>query len=162
MTRGRPSGYKTEYCGIACRLMEKGFSKLAVAGKLGISRDTLYEWCKSHSEFSDTIKKGEMKSALFWEQIGIDGAQGKIKGFNGGGWIFTMKSRFKWRDNPEYKEDPLDTLLSESPEEPKNFEPLEKKLARVLNRRYFLTTDRTKNNMLKEVQEVKQEINSEN
>ena len=80
--------------------MSKGFSKDVVAAKLGISRDTLYEWAKTHDDFSDSIKRGEAKSLYFWEKIGMDGMLGKIKGFNATVWIFVMKNRFHYRDNP--------------------------------------------------------------
>lgn len=79
--------------------MSEGYSKQALAGKLGISRDTLYEWGKAHKEFSDTIKAGEAQSLMYWEQVGIDGMMGKIKGFRPAVWIFVMKNRFGWRDN---------------------------------------------------------------
>jgi len=116
MTTGRPSKYDPKYCNQALKLMAKGFSKEVVAAKLGINRDTLYEWCKSHPEFSDTIKVGEAKSLLFWEQKGIDGMMGKIKGFRCPVWIFVMKNRFGWRDSVEI-EDKTESIRQESQED---------------------------------------------
>jgi transposase-like protein len=107
---GRPSKYNSKLCEEVTRFMAEGYSKQALAGKLGISRDTLYEWCKTHKEFSDTIKRGEAQSLLYWEQAGIDGMIGKIKGFRPAVWIFVMKNRFGWRDN---------VTLVEEVEEPK-------------------------------------------
>lgn len=95
----RPSKYNSKLCEEVTKFMAEGYSKQALAGKLGISRDTLYEWGKVHKEFSDTIKVGESMSTLFWEQIGMDGMMGKIKGFRPAVWIFIMKNRFGWRDN---------------------------------------------------------------
>lgn len=86
-------------CEQVIKFMGEGYSKQALAGKLGISRDTLYEWSKAHKEFSDTIKRGEAKSLFYWEQVGINGMMGKIKGFRPAVWIFIMKNRFGWRDN---------------------------------------------------------------
>jgi len=79
MLKGRPSKYDSKFCDIAYKYMAKGHSKLAVAGKLGISRDTLYEWCRKYPEFSDTIKIGEMKSLQHWEEIGMKMLFGKLK-----------------------------------------------------------------------------------
>lgn len=74
--------------------MGKGFSKKAVAGCLGISREGLYRWCRRYPEFRDTIKRGEMRSLLFWERMGLLGTVGKLKDFNESVWMFTMKTRF--------------------------------------------------------------------
>lgn len=69
---GRPTKHESSCCGKVVSLMAKGLSKDAVAGRLGISRDTLYEWCNTHQEFSDSIKTGEAKSRYYWEKIGMD------------------------------------------------------------------------------------------
>lgn len=111
---GRPTKYTSNACKVALEYLGKGHSKEALAGALEVHRDTLYEWCKKYPEFSDTIKRGEAMSLLHWEEVGLDGMMGKIKGFNASIWIFTMKSRFGWSDNPQpkYKEE----LLDEQPE----------------------------------------------
>lgn len=103
--KGRPSKYDSKYCEKVVSLMGTGLSKEAVAAKLGISRDTLYEWVNSHKEFSDSIKIGEAKSRYYWEKIGMDGMMGKIKGFRPVVWIFIMKNRFGWRDNVNIQEE---------------------------------------------------------
>lgn len=102
---GRPTKYNPQFCDKVVCLMAKGLSKDAVAGKLGISRDTLYEWCQVHEEFSDSIKEGEAKSRYYWEKIGMDGMMGKVKGFRPAVWIFIMKNRFGWRDNVNIQEE---------------------------------------------------------
>jgi hypothetical protein len=102
---GRPTKYDPKYCNQVVSLMIKGLSKDAVAGQLGISRDTLYEWCQAHEEFSDSIKIGEAKSRYYWEKIGMDGMIGKVKGFRPAVWIFIMKNRFGWRDNVNIQEE---------------------------------------------------------
>ena len=98
---GRPTKYKPEMCQQVIGFMAKGYSKEAAAAQIGVHRDTLYEWAKVHPMFSDAIKLAEGKSLLFWEKLGIDGAMGKISHFNASSWIFTMKNRFRWRDNPD-------------------------------------------------------------
>jgi len=112
MATGRPTKYNPAFCDIVIKMMKKGHSKQSVAGKIGISRDTLYEWCRRYPEFSDTIKVGEMMSWHYWEDIGIKATLGKMKGFRPSLWIFTMKARFGWRDNSPVKrlEDDIDEL----------------------------------------------------
>jgi hypothetical protein len=116
---GRPTKYNPEYCLLVIKWMKKGHSKLFVAGKLGISRDTLYEWCRKYPEFSDTIKVGEMQSYAYWEEIGMKAMLGKMKGFRPSLWIFTMKARFGWRDNSPVKEteDMADVIDRETKQE---------------------------------------------
>jgi hypothetical protein len=95
----RPTKYKEEYCDVVKEVMGKGFSKEAVAGHIGISKDTLYNWVKKYKEFSDAIKKGVEASRVFWEELGIEmvtAGQG-----NSTAWIFNMKNRFNWRDKKE-------------------------------------------------------------
>lgn len=118
-TKGRPSKYDPKYCGKVTSLLSKGLSKEAVAGKLGISRDTLYEWCQTHEDFSDSIKTGEAKSRYYWEKIGMDGMMGKVKGFRPAVWIFIMKNRFGWRDNLNIQGEKTE-MIQEMPEENPN------------------------------------------
>ena len=91
---GRPAKFKREDCDTAIDLMEKGFSKTAVASVLSINRNTLYSWCRRYDEFSDAIKVGELKSFGFWEKAGMLAIMGKLENFNSSVWIFTMKTRF--------------------------------------------------------------------
>lgn len=116
---GRPTKYDPSCCVKVVSLMTKGLSKDAVAGKLGISRDTLYEWTNTHHEFSDSIKEGEAKSRYYWEKIGMDGMMGKVKGFRPAVWIFIMKNRFGWRDNVIIQEETTE-VIQETPGENPN------------------------------------------
>lgn len=54
---GRPSEYKAAYCKEVRDYMGSGYSLTAFAGKIGVSRDTVYEWEKTKPEFSDAIKR---------------------------------------------------------------------------------------------------------
>ena len=109
---GRPSKFKKEYCNELVDHMEKGLSFESFAAVINVNRDTLYEWAKVHSEFSDAQKLGQEKSRLFWEQKGIDGlfnesfgeGQGS-RSLNATVWIFNMKNRFGWRDKQPGEED---------------------------------------------------------
>jgi hypothetical protein len=101
MAGGRPSKYKKEYCEQLLEHGKKGLSLETFAGQIGVDRDTLKEWAKKHKEFSAAKKKFEDLSQFVWEQYGIAGMVGKIKGFNAAVWIFNMKNRFSWRDKRE-------------------------------------------------------------
>lgn len=107
---GRPSKYQRNMCHIAYNLLAKGYSKEAIASTLGVNKDTLYQWVLKHKEFSDTIKRGEAASQMFWEDIGIRGMNGQIKGFNASVWIFNMKNRFAWREKEDIVSNDTRTL----------------------------------------------------
>lgn len=101
MAAGRPTKYKPEFCEMLIKHMTRGLSFESFAGQCDTHFDSLYEWCKKYPEFSEAKKIGTAKSREVWEMIGINGAVGKIKGFNVVAWIFNMKNRFGWRDQPD-------------------------------------------------------------
>jgi len=83
--------------------MAKGFSYESFAGKkqVQVNKDTLYEWEKKHQDFSDAKKKGESASLLFWEDLGIKLCKGILESKSAAIYCFTMKNRFKWRNNDD-------------------------------------------------------------
>ena len=95
---GRPSDYHPVYCIDLVEHMEVGLSYETFAAKIDVIPQTLYNWEKRFPEFLDAKKRGQIKSQLFWEELGIKGASGYILHFNTGAWVFNMKNRFKWRD----------------------------------------------------------------
>ena len=100
---GRPTKYKEEYCEKLMEHMKQGFSFESFGAIIGVHRDTLYEWELHHSEFSDSKKKGVELSRLFWEKMGMEGAQGKIQGFRDVSFIFQFKNRFDKKEDKEKK-----------------------------------------------------------
>lgn len=103
LTRGRPTKYLPEFCDKVIEVMAKGYSKEAVAGHLGIHKDTLYQWEKAHGDFSDALKTGLELSRMFWEKTAIDNLVYSPKGKKADAvlWIFNMKNRFNWTDKKE-------------------------------------------------------------
>jgi len=107
MPGGRPTSYKPEMCDIAIELMAKGASKVEVCAAIGISKETLYQWCNPESDyynkaFSDAIKTGMALCQAWWERVGREfmfNEDGK-NGLNSAVWIFNMKNRFRddWMD----------------------------------------------------------------
>ncbi len=95
---GQPTKYKPEYCDKILVHMNQGLSFESFAATIGVHRETLYEWGRRHTAFSDAIKKGKELSLLYWEKLGLMAVHGKVKGFQCAVYIFTMKNRFGWRD----------------------------------------------------------------
>lgn len=102
MPGGRPTKYDPSMCEDARAFLAEGLSKEALAGQLGISKDTLYRWVKEHRQFSDAIKDGETAGQLVWERLGLEAARGNVPGFASTPWAMTMKNRFGYRDKVEH------------------------------------------------------------
>ena len=104
---GRPSKYDPEFCEVMISAMEtEGLSLGAVAGLIGVSRDTLYEWTTAHPEFSYAKKVGEAKAQLFWERKNVSLANNGSAGPGAStAIVFALKNRAKadWRDVIEQK-----------------------------------------------------------
>lgn len=79
---GRPTDYKPAIIEEIDKYLEEAVPENmkiptveGIALKLGISRDTLYEWAKVHPEFSDTLEKLKMKQKEALIQTGIFGGK---------------------------------------------------------------------------------------
>jgi len=116
---GRPSKYDPAFCDQVVELMKEGLSFAAVAGALGVSRDTIYEWAEAHPEFSDTKKIGKAVSQLFWERQLIAIARGLVVGSPTTAVIFGLKNRadLDWRDKTEVKHEGGTPVINITPEE---------------------------------------------
>ena len=108
---GRPTDYDIKHCKEIIKWMGQGNSITGFAGKIGVSRETIYEWTRVHKEFSDSIKIGRAKTVKFWEQVGTLGVMGKIPNFNASAWIFIMKNKLGWAD--KLTVDPEDSYVDE-------------------------------------------------
>jgi len=100
MMAGRPTDYKEEYCELVIQHMAKGFSFESFAGKVGVSKQTLYDWAERFPAFLDSKNAAFEQSRLFWERVGIELATGQNTDANPTAWIFNMKNRFRedWND----------------------------------------------------------------
>ena len=78
--------------------MAKGLSFHSFAGVIGVPVTTIHSWCDSQPSFAESREIGESKMRLFYEQLGIEGTTGNIKGFNGHVYIFMTKNKLKWSD----------------------------------------------------------------
>lgn len=102
MAGGRPTTYDPAMCDEVLPFMEQGYSTTALAGHLGVSRQTVYNWMDEHPEFFDAVKQGMAASAIWWENCLRNNAS------NGDGnataAIFGLKNRAAddWRDKREF------------------------------------------------------------
>ena len=93
---GRPTKYDPAFCDLARETMEQGFSKTATAGKLGVCKATLDNWCKEHPEFLGAIKQGETLRTLKLETDLLKAPDGPTVTSR----IFALKNAApdEWRD----------------------------------------------------------------
>ncbi len=99
---GAPTKYDPKYCEeIIEHAKHLGGTYQSFAIKLGVHSDTIQEWAKVHPDFSVAKKRaGEIQEQVMMK-LGMRGMMGE----NGSGawqaaWIFMMKARFKWKEEP--------------------------------------------------------------
>ncbi len=104
----RPTNYDEKYPDMLIEHMKTGLSFPSFAGKIGVCVATLYNWEKDHAEFLEAKKIGEAHARLVWEEWGMVGLFGMSKDktgrpmkFNPTIWIFSMKNKFGWKDQPD-------------------------------------------------------------
>jgi len=104
MAGGRPTKYKPEFCEIAIECGKQGMGKAEIASKLGVVRETLWDWGNKKPEFSNALKRAYEEGLSWWERKGREATFGGVEGFNSTSYIFQMKNRFKedWRDKHDH------------------------------------------------------------
>ncbi|MGD9382243.1 MAG: terminase small subunit [Candidatus Thorarchaeota archaeon] len=118
MSVGRPSKYKPEYCEQLVEFFDRqpyefvlsdesdetskkikqicDLPTLAAFAKtVGVHRDTIHQWSKDHSDFSDAIKKAKELQEDILITNGLHG------NYNTAFAIFTAKNVIGWRDKQE-------------------------------------------------------------
>ncbi len=95
---GRPTLYKPEYCESVVEWGKLGKSRTWIASELDVTRDTLYEWERTHPEFSDALTRAKIFEQRWWEDAGQTGMTSDK--FNNGVWAKSVSCRFPadWRD----------------------------------------------------------------
>ena len=106
---GRPTKYKEEYCQDIIKWFDREATTLEsgkiipcdipligdYALRLGISRDTLHEWCRVHPEFSDSFKRAKDIQRSILVRLGMKGL------YNPSFSVFAAKNMIGWRDKQE-------------------------------------------------------------
>lgn len=98
MITGRPTDYDPAYCETAITFLADGYSLAALAGSIGVSRSTIYNWVDVYPDFMDAVKIGQAKAVLWWENRNRALAQGEDG--NATAIVFGLKNRAadEWRD----------------------------------------------------------------
>ena len=93
---GRPSEYKAEYCKRVVDYMGQGYSLTAFAGEIGQSRETLYRWMSTHSDFSDAVTRAR--------NARVNGLEKRLLNIKNGGEAAVLIFALKNADPEEWKE----------------------------------------------------------
>jgi hypothetical protein len=112
---GRPTKYEDKFCEMLIEHMANGYSIEAFAGKLRVSKQSIYTWFDKHPRFMDARKKGDMALQFFYENVGIMAMMGDIKNFNLGAWIWLTKNRLGWKDKSDDLQKPVEPIVIEMP-----------------------------------------------
>lgn len=73
---GIPTVYSPEICSKVYELMSQGFSIVGAAGKLGIGRQTIYDWVHKYPEFAALMEKAKAARQAHWEQEALETTSG--------------------------------------------------------------------------------------
>lgn len=94
---GRPTEYKPEYCQKLIEFGNTGKSFEAFGSIVGVSKQTLYTWCKEYPEFLDAkrVAKSHGRNAL--EDMLI--RSGRYQGGNPTPYMYLLKSCHNLRDD---------------------------------------------------------------
>ncbi len=90
---GRPTAYRSEFCGRVIELMAEGRSLDGCASLLGVHPDSLYEWQNRHREFSDAVRAGRAAATTFWEDQLLHVAKGGSGNAQAIQWALRNRSR---------------------------------------------------------------------
>jgi hypothetical protein len=114
MAMGRPTKYDPAFCDVVIELGKQGASKVEMACKLGISRDSFDVYEKTHPGFSEAVKEAVAYSQAWWEEKGRNATFGRVDNFNATSFIFNMKNRFPkdWKDNKQLDHTSSDRSMS--------------------------------------------------
>lgn len=102
----RPTDYKPEYCQIATDYIAEGHSMESLAWKIGVIRQTIYNWKETYKEFSDAIDAGFAGRQAMVEDLVRENAKTGIGG--SAATIFMAKNWAGMRDmTPGDKDNPF-------------------------------------------------------
>ena len=85
-----------EYCEAVINYMSRGYSLSAFCGSILVERNTVYNWIKRHSEFSDAVSRARAARVLWLERKLLRSR----KGAETSAAIFALKNACpdEWRD----------------------------------------------------------------
>lgn len=93
--------YDPQFCEDLINEASRGLTFEAFAGKIRVSKQTLYTWAEKHKEFGEAKEIAQAVGQYFLEVFGLKGARGELENFNVSWWIFSMRNRCGWRNDPK-------------------------------------------------------------
>ena len=94
---GRPTKYKSEFCGLVVEAGRLGKTKTQMARIIGVGRRTLERWETKHKEFAEAMGEAVSHAQGYWEDVYDENF---LAGRDlGAPFIFMMKNRFKDPDH---------------------------------------------------------------
>lgn len=105
---GRPSLYREEYCERVVKEMAQGVSLTGFAGKIGVDKQSIYEWMSVHSEFSHAVSRAKAARVLWWEEKLMRARYGAQASAS----IFALRNAdpSEWRDIRQVQHDHSHTI----------------------------------------------------
>jgi hypothetical protein len=103
--------YKPEYCSQIIEFMKKGYSLASFGAEIRKTRQTLYNWIKTHQDFKEAHDIGKQSALKFFETMLINASMGIIPDqlrragatkLDVTAIIFALKTRFH-QDYGEYQ-----------------------------------------------------------
>ena len=92
--------YDQKYDEMLVNHLAEGGTKKSFAGMIGVTRQTLDAWSKTHESFGLAYRHGKEKSFQWWLDLGRKLAMGEVKG-NGIVYNFIMSNLFRWHNKHE-------------------------------------------------------------
>lgn len=97
---GRPTAYRPEYCKEIVEFMSQGKHAIQFAARLGVAKQTVYDWTKAHPEFLDAFKRAQAASTNWWLEL----HQRKASGEQREGSDVLIIQMLKVKDRDEFGE----------------------------------------------------------
>ena len=93
LKRGRPSGYRPEFCELVLELGKQGKSFTQMAVATGYTKASLYGWRDQYPEFATALARAVELSQQWWEEKAQAGLGDR--NFNAALWMKIAASRFR-------------------------------------------------------------------
>jgi len=90
---GRPTKYKPEYCEQIIELGKQGKSIAQMASHFDVDKASIFDWDKSHPDFSTALARAKAHSQTWWENTAQQNMDNR--NFNAQLWLKSVASRFR-------------------------------------------------------------------
>lgn len=117
--RGRPSSYQENFDILVREAMAEGYSLSGFAGRIGLARQTINDWCDKHASFAEACARGKSARLYWWETKALEVAATGGQGSQATMIIFGLKNMGsdEWKEKQEVAHSgaiSLSALISDS------------------------------------------------